>query len=122
MTPERIAEAAALFRKLRADFRTIAALPEELRPASLQEGYAIQDAFVAGWETPVGGWKVACTAQDQRDFLGVDGPFSGRVFANVLGRSPTEMSAGAFHMRGIECEFAFRMARDLAPRTGKSVV
>lgn len=117
MTPDRIEEAAGLFRKLRGDFRTIAALPEELRPTSLEEGYAIQDAFVRGWETPVGGWKIACTAADQREFLGVDEPFSGRVFTNVLGRSPTEMSAGAFHMRGVECEFAFRMARDLAPRT-----
>ena len=116
MTPDSIEAAATLLRQVRGDFRTLAALPEDMRPQTADEGYAIQDAFARGWDAVVGGWKVACTAPDQRDFLCVDGPFCGRVFANVLLRSPAELPSGAFHMRGLEGEFAFRMAQDLPPR------
>ncbi len=116
MTPEKIDAAAALLRQVRGDFRTLPALPEDLRPPTAAEGYAIQDAFAREWNAVVGGWKIACTAEDQREFLGVDEPFCGRVYANVLLRSPAELPSGAFHMRGLEAEFAFRMGRDVPPR------
>ena len=116
MTPEKIDAAAALLRQVRADFRTLAELPEDLRPHTAAEGYAIQDAFARDWDAIVGGWKIACTAADQRELLGVDEPFCGRVYANVLLQSPAELPSRAFHMRGLEAEFAFRMARDIPPR------
>jgi len=82
------------------------------------DGYAIQDAFAALWEAPAAGWKIGCTAEEQRRFLQVDEPFSGRIFAPVLLDSPAELPASAFFMRGIECEFAFRMGGSLVPRDG----
>ncbi len=116
MTPERIAAAAALLRQARGDARALADVPEKLRPATLAEGYAIQDAFVQQWDARIGGWKVACTAEDQRRLVGIDTPISGRIFTNVLLRSPAELPAAAFNGPGLEGEFAFRMARALPPR------
>lgn len=116
MTPDQVEAAAQLLLAVRGDFRTLQALPPELRPETLDDGYAIQDAFARAWGLDVGGWKLACTASEQQAFLGVDGPFSGRIFAPYLSDSPAELSAGAFHMRGIEGEFAFRLGEDLPPR------
>lgn len=116
MTPERMEEAARLFAAARGDVRLLEALPEPLRPADAAEGYAIQDAFARLWGIEVAGWKVACTAAEQQRFLGVDEPFSGRVFAPYLLESPATLASAAFHMRGLEGEFAFRLGRALPPR------
>lgn len=116
MNPEKVEAAAALLRNLRGDFRTIDALPDDLRPTTFSEGYAIQDAFARLWDVPVGGWKIGCTAEDQRLLLDVDEPFTGRVFRSVLGKSPASLAASAFHIRGIECAFALRLGADLPTR------
>jgi len=119
MTPERAEEAARLLAAARGDARLLEALPEPMRPADTIEGYAIQDAFARLWGVEVAGWKVACTAAEQQAFLGVDEPFSGRIFAPYLLDSPAELASAAFHMRGLEGEFAFRLGRALAPRAGE---
>lgn len=117
MTPEQVKAAAALLQRVRGDFRTIAELPGEFRPRTADDGYAIQDAFAHAWDSAVAGWKIACTAVNQQTFLQVSEPFCGRVFASALLRSPAELPAAAFHMRGLESEFAFRMGSDLPPRS-----
>lgn len=116
LTAGAAAAAARLLATARGGHRSLPALPEDCRPASTADGYAVQDAFAALWEAPAAGWKIGCTAEEQRRFLNVDEPFSGRIFAPVLLDSPAELPAGAFFMRGIECEFAFRMGETLAPR------
>jgi 2-keto-4-pentenoate hydratase len=51
----------------------------------------------------------------QRNFH-VDQPYSARLLAPNLHHSPARFRGDAFLTRGIECEIAFRMARDLPPR------
>jgi 2-keto-4-pentenoate hydratase len=111
-----IEQAAALLVETRRANRTIAAIPEAFRPASLDDGYRIQDAVTQRLGEPIIGWKIGCTAVDQQQFLKVDGPFAGRIFGYRAVESPAVLQGAAFQMRGIEAEFAFRLGRDLPAR------
>ena len=84
------------------------ALPEELRPTSEAEAYAIQDAVAAQFG-PVAGWKVGAASPDAE-------PACAPLLAGTLHESPAEFDAARFTRRGIEAEIAFRIGRDLPPR------
>jgi 2-keto-4-pentenoate hydratase len=116
MSAEAIREACELFRQVREGGAPLAGLPESCRPPTVADGYAIQDAFVQAWGQPVAGWKVGCTAVETQRLFGIEEPFYGPVLAPVVFGSPAELPAADFRMRGIECEFAFRLAADFAPR------
>lgn len=122
LSAEAAGAAARLLATARGGHRTLPALPEDIRPATAAEAYAVQDAFADLWEAEAVGWKIGCTAEEQRRFLKVDEPFSGRIYAPVLLESPAEVSASAFFMRGIECEFAFRLGATLAPQDAERTV
>ncbi|MBX6321140.1 MAG: fumarylacetoacetate hydrolase family protein [Rhodospirillaceae bacterium] len=108
-----VERAAALLVDARRRGATIPAVPAEVRPATVDDGYRIQDEVARRLGQPVVGWKIGCTAEDQQRFLGADGPFAGRIFAPMAFGSPASLEGRRFHMRGIEAEFAFRLGRDL---------
>lgn len=114
--PTQVIEAARLLLNARGDFRRLRGFPDSCRPQDMADAYQIQSAFAEEWELPVAGYKIGCTAKAQQKMLGVDGPFYGRVFAPFLRESPTELSAGAFQMLGLEGEFAFRLKAAIKPR------
>lgn len=116
LSPHAAEAAAHVLLNARACVQAIDGLPEQLRPETTLDGYAIQAAFarVAGWQ--VAGWKIGCTAEDQRRYLKVDEPFFGRVYVPTLVDSPAELPAARLHWCKVEGEFAFRMARDLPIR------
>jgi len=114
--PTQVIEAARLLLNARGDFRRLRGFPESCRPQDMDDAYLIQKAFAEEWELPVAGFKIGCTAREQQKMLGVSGPFYGRVFAPFLRASPTELSAGAFQMLGLEAEFAFRIKAAIKPR------
>ena len=116
MTPHAITIAVEQLRQARESSRPLAGFPESCRPQSLADGYAIQDAFVAAWGRPVAGWKVGCTALETQRLFGIEEPFYGPVFAEVVFRSPAELPAADFALRGIECEFAFQLAAEFEER------
>ncbi|MGF1611174.1 MAG: 2-keto-4-pentenoate hydratase [Kiloniellales bacterium] len=116
MTPEAAAQAAGLLLAARRDCRPLARLPDDCRPASLAEGYAIQEAVVAQCGTPAVGFKIGATSEKAQRFLDIDTPFSGCILAAGLQDSPASLSAGRFNFCLIEPEFSFRMASPLAPR------
>ena len=94
----------------------IDALPPPLRPVSRADGYAIQAEIEALSEKPLFGWKIAATSEAGQKHIGVDGPLAGRLLAERVHADDDVISLGANRMRVAECEFAFRMARDLPPR------
>ena len=116
MSTEAIREACEQFRRARAGGAPLAGLPESCRPQTAEDGYAIQEAFVACCGQAVAGWKVGATAPASQQMFGVTEPFYGPILAPVVFPSPAELPAADFPMRGIECEFAFRLAADFAPR------
>jgi len=116
MSQDAIREACERFRRVRAGGAPLAGLPESCRPQSVADGYAIQEAFVAAYGQPVAGWKVGATAAEPQRLFGVHEPFYGPILAPLVFASPAELPAADFALRGIECEFAFRLAADFAPR------
>lgn len=120
VTPAQAERAAELLLAARGDRRPIDALPESCRPASLDDGYAVQQALVSRLAARSGdpvGFKIGATSAKAQAFLDVPGPFSGRILAAGVSESPASLSVGDFVFCLIEPEFAFRMAGDLPARS-----
>lgn len=109
-------KASDMLARLWREGRVIDALPSSLRPSSRAEGYAIQTKIEATSERPLFGWKIAVTSVAGQKHIGVDGPLAGRLLAERVYGDGDEIPLGANRMRVAECEFAFRMGRDLPPR------
>jgi 2-keto-4-pentenoate hydratase len=85
------------------------------RPRDRADGYAIQAAMQAYGR--LFGWKIAATSEAGQKHINVGGPLAGRIFAErVIPDGGTACMAGN-DMRVGEPEFAFRMGRDLPPRS-----
>ncbi|MEZ5652521.1 MAG: hydratase [Burkholderiaceae bacterium] len=93
------------------------ALPDALRPASRADGYAIQAWLpkLAG-DVAVRGWKIAATSAAGREHIGVSSPLAGRILAPYAYADDATVPALGNRMLVAELEFAFVMARPLAPR------
>lgn len=96
--------------------RRIPQLPEAIRPQTRAEGYRIQALIEKRSAKPVFGWKIAATSKAGQAHINVDGPLAGRLLAERVYPDGATVPFGANHMRVVEGEFAFRMARDLPPR------
>jgi 2-keto-4-pentenoate hydratase len=116
MNREDIALAAELLWRTRLEERRIDALPPHLRPATLGEGYEVQDAMVPLARQPVFGWKIAATSAAGQKHIGVTEPLSGRLFEGFVLADGARRPAGNMHMRVAEAEFAFQMAATLGDR------
>lgn len=116
MTPEQATEAARVLLDARRDHRLIDALPEDVRPRTVDEGYAVQDALVALSGARVVGWKLGSTTPYWQKRAGLTEPMAGRLLDTMVHRGSTSLPGDHFHLRMVECEYAFELARDLPPR------
>jgi 2-keto-4-pentenoate hydratase len=116
MNQSQIDQAAALLWQSRIEQQRLDALPDHLRPQSLAEGYAIQEAMVTMAAQPVLGWKIAATSKAGQAHIGVTEPLAGRLFKNFVVADGAHLPAAPLHMKVMEAEFAFRMGRGLPPR------
>jgi 2-keto-4-pentenoate hydratase len=96
--------------------RRMVALPEAIRPATRADGYAVQALLDRRSPSPLFGWKIAATSKAGQNHLGIDGPLAGRLLRERTYEAGGEVPFGNNHMKVVEAEFAFRMARDLPPR------
>ncbi len=87
-------------------------------PATRLDAYAIQDRMAELIGGDVAGWKVGATVRAVQVFEGHDGPLPGRIFADRLFDSPAKIPAKLFRGVKVECEFAFRLTRELPPGSG----
>jgi 2-keto-4-pentenoate hydratase len=97
--------------------RRLAQLPPHLRPRTRRDGYAIQARLEPRSSAPLFGWKIAATSAAGQQHINVDGPLAGRLLREKVFESGADLPFGANHMRVAEAEFAFRMGRDLSPRS-----
>jgi 2-keto-4-pentenoate hydratase len=116
MNKDALRRAAETLWRTRHEERRIDHLPPELRPATLAEGYDIQDAMVAVARQPVAGWKIAATSAAGQKHIGVTEPLSGRLFRDFVLPDGAHRPAKTMHMRVAEAEFAFKMAKALPAR------
>jgi 2-keto-4-pentenoate hydratase len=110
-------QAAQLLWQHRCAGTVLDALPSALRPATAAQGHAIQAQLplVAGQR--IVGWKIAATSVAGQKHINVGGPLAGRILSGfVLGEDAAASLTGN-RMRVVEPEFAFRIARDLVPRS-----
>src|SRR4051812_32872882 len=102
---------------LRQTKHVVAALPADVVPRSLAEGYQTQELLVRKLLAQSGGrpvgYKVACTSELAQRALGVDGPFFGVLLSHSTHRSPVALPASDFTVRCAEAEFGFELAEDV---------
>jgi 2-keto-4-pentenoate hydratase len=91
--------------------RSLAALPDAVRPRDTTEGWAAQEALEALVEPRVG-WKLAATSPPGQRHLQVDAPIPGRLFPRFLAGPGDTVPAGHV-LRVAEAEIAFRLAGSL---------
>lgn len=116
MTEDDMRAASELLCRHWRDETRIDALPPPLRPADRAEGYRVQAFIEAHTAHPLFGWKIAATSVAGQKHINVDGPIAGRLLAERVIADGGDFALGGSFMRLAEMEFAFRMARDFAPR------
>src|ERR1700742_243639 len=87
------------------------------RPQSRAEGYAIQAGIERISNAKLFGWKIAATSEAGQKHINVSGPMAGRILSETLIADGGTAPMAGNEMRVAEPEFAFRMARDLPPRS-----
>src|ERR1700676_491974 len=95
----------------------LAALEPSHRPSDRREAYAIQAALENHSAGNLFGWKNAATSEAGKKHINVDGPMAGRILSQTVLPDGGTASMAGNEMRVGEPEFAFRMARDLPPRS-----
>jgi 2-keto-4-pentenoate hydratase len=103
-------------------------LPAELRPASIAQAYAAQEAYYRLAEPVYGavaGAKIATTTKVMQRLMGIDHPCGGAIFARTIHASPAKLRVADFVNLRIESEIALQLGADLpasrAPWTRESV-
>ncbi len=113
-------QAARELLRQRLSLTPIADLPKRQMPATLTEGYALQQELnrqlvVAGMGELVG-HKIGCTTSVMQAFLGISHPCAGRIFGSTVMHRHGCVPHRGFVRIGMECEIAVRLLRDLPPR------
>jgi 2-keto-4-pentenoate hydratase len=108
MDKHQIEQTAALLVNARRSMQPIDALPEALRPASVTDAHAIQDATTAGLGKVVGAFKAMAPANAEAT--------RGVIYADTVVASPARLPAAQVPQCGVEGEVAFVFRRDLPPR------
>ena len=110
-------EASALLWRCWREGRQIDALPDAARPRTRQAAYAVQALIESRSRRPLAGWKIAATSSAGQSHIGVAGPIAGRLLAEQCHADDARLSLRGNSMHLVEPEFAFRLARDLPPRS-----
>ncbi len=114
---DRIAEKLAGTWDQRPDYE---ALTGDLALDSIAEAYeaqvVVQQAFTVKRGVIVGR-KIALAAKAMQEFVGIDHPVGGAIFANDRHDSPAEIKLTDFNHLGLEFELALTLGEDIAPST-----
>jgi len=115
MKKENAAKAAEDLLALRVGTHGLERLPEDRRPRTIEEGYAVQQALhrlrVASGQGPYGGFKIGCTTAVMQTYLNIPEPCAGGVLAADLYEGDACFS-DAKRRLGVECEIAVRLKTD----------
>ena len=91
-------------------------LPNDCRPRTASEGYAVQSNLPLVSGRSVLGWKIAATSAVGQSHIQVSGPLAGRLLSGQVFEDGFDVSLKGNRMRVVEPEFAFMMGNDLPPR------
>lgn len=110
--------AATLLKAARVEKQLLNDLPEDCRPRTIDEAYAIQDRLVEMLGDSVGGWFLGCTNVAIQQQLGLNEPYYSRLFESSVQESPFSLQLSSELSAVLELEFAFRLSKDIPPNTG----
>ena len=91
-------------------------MPEDCRPASLEEAYAVQAALNARLVETHGavcGRKIGCTTPVMQRYLEIAHPCAGALYENRTHAAPATVAYADHWRPGVECEIAVRLGRAL---------
>jgi 2-keto-4-pentenoate hydratase len=97
--------------------RQLTELPADIRPATLQQGYAVQEAFIAASGDRVAGWKLGVGSVSAMRTAGTDRPLVGRVLETRRHSSDATVAILCRAPITVEFEIAFVLGRDISPGT-----
>lgn len=107
----------------RRDAQAVAGFPESSRPADLQTAWALQAAVLATFGE-VSAWKVGGVTPEQRQAMAIDRPVGAAIprrfvhdVSAASGGTAASLDRSSFIVPLIECEYAFRLGRDLPRRS-----
>lgn len=96
--------------------QVLKALPEECRPLTTAQGYAVQAQLPSVSNRTVVGWKIAATSANGQSHINVSGPLAGRLLSGQVFDSGATVPSAGNRMRVAEPEFAFVMGQDVPPQ------
>ncbi|SAI71638.1 hydratase [Bordetella ansorpii] len=110
------APAAALLARAWRGAPQLKELPAGQRPADLDQGYRLQDCFIAALDTPTAGWKLGLGSPASLRASNLRRPLIGRLLkARVHADGATVRLTRPETAFTVEFEIAFVLARDIAP-------
>ncbi len=92
------------------------AFPIACRPRGIADAHAIQEALIAHREAQgerVTGWKIALTTAVMQQFVGIDHPCAGAIYAHTEHASHATVRAADYVHLNVEAEIAVRVATDM---------
>lgn len=108
MSPQAIDKAAALLAQARRTRVPLSRLPEDCRPATLEDAFAIEEATVAHLGERIAGWKVARLPEGELSY--------GIILGSRVLRSGDVVDSRDVPLLGMEGEIAFRFVDDAPAR------
>ena len=103
-----IERAAAILVRARRDMVPLSGLPDGLKPTTIDDAHAIQDAVSASLGKLIGGFKAMAPPNQQ--------PNRGIIYAGTIHASPCDLPAATVPQCGVEGEVAFVFRESLPDR------
>ena len=119
MGPDKIDEAVEIYRGMRLEQRKLDHLPASCTPGDAEEAYEVQNALnlrlVYSGLGSVSGHKIGCTTKVMQEYLKIDQPCSGGIYASTVFHERGERAHALYCGPGVECEMAVKLGADLGP-------
>lgn len=111
----RAPEIAARLVSARLDARGLEAFPG-IQPASLEQGYLIQEVAIHLWPDQIAGWKIGLVPPALRERLGSD-RVAGPIFSHAVKQARDVVEFPVFEggFAAVEAEYVFCIGRDAQP-------
>lgn len=93
----------------------LVALPAEIRPSTLSQGYDVQDRFLALLGEPVAGWKLGVGSPKGKRDAGLARAIAGRILTSRLYRPGETAPLPNSAPMTVEFEICFVLGRDVEP-------
>jgi 2-keto-4-pentenoate hydratase len=93
-------------------------LADGIRPSNVNEGYDIQDLFMAEIAQPIVGWKLGLGSAPQKVQTGVGRAIAGRILGSHLFKHGDSIPVPKEGAAVIEFEIGFVLGRDIRPDEG----